>query len=374
MHPLTEAVASYGLPGSMLELPAEPLGDADWHWLLADVAEQRLSGLLQSAMNEGTLAVTPVQRAATIDLHTEAMVHALLLERMLLGAVDVLALQDISVRVLKGTAVAHLDYSDASQRPFGDVDLLVESRRFDDAVSALVQAGFVPQFAEPRPGFTRRFGKGMTLNAPDGYELDLHRTFVTGPFGLTVDLDKLWLEHEVFGLGGRVLQALTPEARVLHGCYHAMLTNWPPRLQPLRDVAEMLLFGRYDDQRLRELARAWRCEAVLAAAVERAWQTFHIEDVTALSVWARRFTPDVEDARRLRMYQRPDASYAIQCLASVGALPRLREKAAFVRALALPSQEFLDDRRRHGYSGWLSRGLRRGLASLGSQDESRERT
>ena len=53
-----------------------------------------------------------------------------------------------------------------------------------------------------RPGFDRRFGKSFTYLMPGGVEVDVHRTFVMGPFGLTIELDDLWR-------GGRPSRSLT---------------------------------------------------------------------------------------------------------------------------------------------------------------------
>ena len=47
------------------------------------------------------------------------------LERVLLETVAELDALGAEFRVLKGTAVAHLDYPDPSWRGFGDIDLLV---------------------------------------------------------------------------------------------------------------------------------------------------------------------------------------------------------------------------------------------------------
>ncbi len=56
------------------------------------------------------------------------------------------------------------------------------------ARGARQDAGGRRRFSEVRPGFDRRWGKGACVVAADGTELDVHRTFVAGPFGLTVDL------------------------------------------------------------------------------------------------------------------------------------------------------------------------------------------
>ncbi len=65
-----------------------------------------------------------------------------------------------------------------------------------------------------------------------------------------------------------------------------MLGNAPPRLVPLRDIAQMLLCGSVDPDRVRTVAAAWRGEAVVKHAIMTAWATLRLTDVVALSAWA----------------------------------------------------------------------------------------
>ncbi|MBA3621797.1 MAG: hypothetical protein H0W51_05695 [Euzebyales bacterium] len=65
----------------------------------------------------------------------------------------------------------------------------------------LGNCGYRRSWPQLRPGFDRRFGKGAPLRRDEGWELDLHRTFVMGPFGLTVDLDGLFASSRRSGSG-----------------------------------------------------------------------------------------------------------------------------------------------------------------------------
>ena len=222
------------------------------------------------------------------------------------GLVGVLRGSGLDHRVLKGAAVADLDYPDPALRSFVDVDLLVRAEEWDDAIHVLREAGWERQFAEPRPGFERRFVKGMVLTRPDdgGTELDLHRTLALGPFGLTVRLEDLWADCEVLRLGGVEVRALAAEERFLHACFHAVLGDLPPRLVPLRDIAQMSLRGNLDLDRVIHHARSWRAEAVLLRAVELTWETLGL-DPAAETASPRQVTePSLEGdqgARRLSL-------------------------------------------------------------------------
>jgi hypothetical protein len=359
---LVDAVAAVGLPGALVELPDGPLPDDAWRKLLTRTADARTSGLLLAAVDRGSMPVTDSQREEALELHTGAMVQCLVLEALLLSTADFLDTIDVPFRVLKGSAVAHLDYSDPALRSFGDVDLLVRSEDFDRVAAALAGLGHQRLFRQPRPGFDRRFGKSTTFATSDHLEIDLHRTFVLGPFGLTVDLPRIWEASETFALGGRTLHALAPEARLMHAAYHAILGAFPARAQALRDVAEMLLFGGHDDRALVALSESWQADAVLARAVRLAWERFRIADVTRISAWATRHEPPTEQSRRLALYETEQSSYAAQSLAAVAVLPRFRDKVAFVRTLSLPDSHFLAEHMTTdevGRMSWLLRGVRR---------------
>ena len=359
VRPVAHAVAAYGLPGTTTELPRGPMADDAWAALIGTARAQRMSGHLAHAIARRDLAVTETQLEEAQDSHLREMSLALLLERTLLEVVDLFEHLRIPYRVLKGSAVAHLDYADPSLRSFGDIDLLVPSSQFDSAVDGLSSAGHRRRFPQPRPGFDRRFGKGTSFSDADDTEVDLHRTFVLGPYGLSIHLEELWSSSSTFVLAAHTIHALRPEHRLLNACYHAVLGNTPPRLVPLRDVAELLIAGDVDIDEVRRLAATWRAEAVVALAVRSAWDTFALADATALSFWAYRYEPEPWEERALSVYQRPDAGYAARSLAAVRAIRGTSNKLAFVRALTFPKRDYLK-----GRHGSFTERWRRGLRDL----------
>jgi hypothetical protein len=334
-----------GLAGSTLNRPAERLDDASFSALLARCESERSTGLLVDAIQRGLLPTTDEQAEVADAAHREALIRCLHLEALLLQAVDLLHDAGVETRVLKGSATAHLDYADPSQRTFIDVDLLVRSEAFDIASQALVDADFTRPVPQIRPGFDRRFGKGCTLRSPSGFELDLHRTLTVGPFGLMVRLEHLWATSSPLELADRTVQTLGREERLMHACYHAVLGDLRPRLVPKRDIAQLVLDPEIDHARVRWLAEAWQAEAVIALAIRQSWETLQLADETALTAWARRYEPDQRSMRTIASYQVSHARYATQSWASLRALPDVATKAAFVFSLAFPSDGTLGGRR-----------------------------
>ena len=282
------AIASYGLAASSRVLPTQPLSEEAWLAVLGSARSNRLTGLLCAAVEDGSLPTTCEQLNQARQLQMSMMIWAMRLEAELLAIVDLLTASALDVRVLKGSAVAHLDYPDPALRSFIDLDVLVRSEQIDRAIELFISAGFQRRHPQPRPGFDRRFSKGTTFLSPTGYELDLHRTFAQGPWGLSMDVDDLWDDDgEEFKVAGRSLRALSRPARFMHACYHAALGDWPPRLLSLRDIAQMLLVTGQNESDLRAIAARWRAEAVLAVAVSDTWHLLGIDATTRISDWAQ---------------------------------------------------------------------------------------
>lgn len=342
-HPLL-AVAGFGLPGATRAFPHAPLCDELWASVMSSARTHRVTGLLHAAIDAGAFPSTEAQAHQVRAAHTSVMVWVLSLERELLPVIDLLAEASIETRVLKGTAVAHLDYPALELRSFIDLDLLIRAEDFDRAVRVLVAAGFVRRLPEPRPGFDSRFDKGTTLEGPAGYELDLHRTFVLGPWGLLVDLDDLWGDGQEVVVAGRALCALSRAHRFLHACYHAALGDWPLRLGSLRDVAEMLRGAEHFATEFRELAARWQVEAVVAAAVADTWRLLGLATTGELSSWAQHHVPSRQDQARLALHTQADKTFTAQALATLHAMPRLRDKMAYARALVLPDASYVAGR------------------------------
>lgn len=354
---LLTAVAADGIAGATKDMPHEPLGTPEWQRLLNDVGDQRIPGLLLRAVVEERFPISAAQRESLARAHERAMLVCLQLEQRLLRLSRALEAADIDFRVLKGSAYAALVYPDRALRAFGDNDVLVPSEQFDAAMAALGAAGYRRYWPELRPGYDRRFSKGVTLRDSDDFELDLHRTFALGPLGLTVDLETVFAGAESFHLGGTELPALDAESRFLHACYHAALGDDPPRLMALRDVAEIALNHEIDDGRVLQVAQDWRGLCVVARAVRLTWETFGIADVTRLSAWASGYQPTGEEMRLLATYLDGTSSHTAKSLASLRVIPGLRNKAAFVWASLFPSKDFVSTRD-SGRMSWLRRGLR----------------
>ena len=344
------AVAAFGLPTTTTS-PTEPLDSESWSRTFDSVAAQRLDGLLMRAIATGALAATAQQRTDAAALHRRTMMRSLSLESLLLDVVDSLTKRNIAYRVLKGPAIAHTAYPDPSLRSFCDVDVLVPGESFDAAVATMQAGGAERRYAQPRPGFDSRFSKGASFSTPEGLAIDLHRTFVVGPFGHTIDLEGLFSRSRQFSMAGRALDTMPIEETFVHVCLHTALGDWPPRLVPMRDVAEIANGGALDLTRVHEIALSWRVTAPMAWSIDHVWSTFGLPP-HPLEQWARGYVPTRRERQALSLYMSTDRSYSSMALASTRVVPGIGAKFAYMRALAVPERKYVSDREHNYFSRW----------------------
>jgi hypothetical protein len=276
-------------------------------------------------------------------------------ERRLLEATLALDQAGIASRVLKGAALSHTAYTDPSDRVFGDVDLLVPGPLLRRA-SGLLAERFAtePPAPELRRGFDDRFGKEAMIRV-GAIEIDVHRTFVEGAYGLTVDLPDLFAPPYRFPLGGHELDALPQPQRLLHACYAAALGDWPPRLMSLRDVAQLIFRERPHIVDVVAMAQSWRAQAVVARAVVTTWNTLALTVRPPLVEWAFNYEPTRTDRMLLAAHEGPARAFT-RHLAAVLVLDGSGERFAYVRAITFPQRSYLEARgmtvRSHATRAW----------------------
>ena len=339
-------VAAFGL-ASRRSLSGLTVHKYAWTEFLSQCEEHRVLGLLAHAVRAGAVELEEYQVEALNSTLRTWLVHDLFVERSLLQSVDVLDAVGIPSRVLKGVALAHTVYEDPALRLFGDIDLLVGGADFSRAAAALMEGlAATRELPELRPGFDDRFGREILLRW-NGVEVDLHRTLVDGPFGLSIPPADLMAGPRSFVVGGRTLQGLSDPVRFVHACYASVLGDWPPRRIAQRDVAELLvgsqLAGTIEAASVLETATRWRAAPVVALAVRRTVGDLGLEASHPIIDWALAYRPSLSDRTFLAAYRGPARGYTSQAL-SVFALPSWRDRRDFLAAILRPSREYVDAR------------------------------
>lgn len=345
-----QRVASFGLRPEAEPLP---LPRPAWSRAGARLVAARIAGLALAAVDVGAIE-PPVRIVDRLRrAQDDAMLRCLDLERRLLAVVARLRDGGIDPLVLKGSALAHASYPDPAWRPFLDIDLLVRRPDRRRASEILSRAGYVPVRPSPRPAFDDRFAKAVVHRCADGAEIDLHRTIADGPFGVWIDADELTGMTVPWALADEPMRRLDDTGLFLHACVHAALGTANPGWIAIRDVAQTALRGRVDWRRAGELSARWRIAAVVRRSLETVRSRLAVE--LPAEAWAAAGDVDEGQARALRAYSAAARVRGGPAIATVHALPTLRERAAYVGALTVPSRAFLEARGQVGSRALLAR-------------------
>lgn len=222
--------------GDLEPLVLEPNLSEEWRHRVVD---DRLVGLALEAVDRGAVEPQPADVDVLRAAHEQSLAVALALEAELLDAVEVLGERGVDHRVLKGAALAHVAYPRPEWREFGDVDLLVRGDELPRAVEVLERSGATRRFPSLGARYERQAAKGVTMRSRAGWELDLHRTIATGPWGQLVEVEDLWADPVEYQLAGVALRTLPPEAHLAHALVHVGLGSPTPRGSNLRDLLQL---------------------------------------------------------------------------------------------------------------------------------------
>ncbi|MBS1847343.1 MAG: nucleotidyltransferase family protein [Actinobacteria bacterium] len=316
-HQLSSAarfVAAHGLP-TRVTPPARPLDERAWSELVSECDAHRLTGLLVAAVAADALPVTTEQRAQAARLEADLTRQRIVYERRFAPILGVLDRADIDVRVLKGTAVAALDFPDAQMRPTGDLDLLVRPEQIARASDVLVAAGGMRIDPDPTPGWCGLVGRGATVAIGEmNLEVDLHRILVWGPLGVRVPDRELWDTDRAYTFAEAERRTLGREETLLHACSHLLVLG-VVRARELRDVAQIAAAPALDADRLLALARRWGQESILATAVVFAHRELGLApDADPLGAWAATYRVPALDRLWLRTDSTVDAVHGLEQL------------------------------------------------------------
>jgi hypothetical protein len=325
---LLPGLASYGLSG------ARPLAaelDAGAGRELLDAAKpEKLVGLLDQAVADGVVSV-PEEVAVEIGEAAVAVAAwCLLVERHTLVVHDLLDVAGIEHRFLKGPTIAHRYEPHAGLRSFVDVDVLVRGDDIAAVVSTLEAHGHHRNQPEFRPGYDATWAKSVTMRASNGIEVDVHRVFASGPFGLRASPAPLWARGPAtVVLGGSALPCLDPEATCVQACVHAT-TGTRTRLSTWRDVARLVLAA--DAAAVDRLASALGVGACVTRAAQRSWSVLSlVADEEVAQLLLRPISP--REQGWLDLYVEKGDDFRALTLAGIRAVPGLRNRAALVRVL-----------------------------------------
>ena len=340
-HPAVLAAARHRLPIESVPTTPIQVDGRELEAIRQFCRTDRLSGLLASSVRAGEIIIADdVDVGDQIELVNDdwhsALHSSVLLEALLVRVAERLDATSARWLLTKGPAVAHLDFPDAALRTFADVDLVIHPDDWNVVVS-LLDGDRVhgPRARE----FARRYGKGCTV-VIDDMEVDLHRRFAVGRFGVRARMSELFEHTESITLADRVIPTLSSEFRLLHACYHACLGG-EAELRAFRDVAQLALGTPAAMERAWVISEGWHGQAVVATAVQETWRRLRLPSGHPVVRRAELVEVSRADRRTLSVFARGDR-FRRQSLTAVSVLP-VREQPRF---LYTASRLALEHRRR----------------------------
>lgn len=196
------------------------LSDSAFTQLLGECELNRITPLLVHALSNGVIELRDDQAAQLMEQQFRVMTTSIAIENVALRAIAVLEAGGVDVRVAKGLATAHIDYSNPALRQFGDADLLVPPGQFNDAVALLAADGMKAKYAL-RGSWQVEHSVPIAV---DGLEIDLHHRLLHQAGGHLAARLPLFANPEPFGVGGRVLHALPAPIRLIQAAGQNILS------------------------------------------------------------------------------------------------------------------------------------------------------
>jgi hypothetical protein len=223
----------------------------DWGRLMHLAARERAV----LALNE-QLRRTPIRGALPADLmnlQQLALVSEFQMSSLhdrLVKLLALYALHDIDVLLLKGAGLAHSAYERPTDRPMGDIDVLVRTSTASRAWELALANGWARRGDVPAERSYADHQHLSPLEDADGLQigLELHTALFThqAPFRLPPEL--LWAGARRVTIGGQPAYVPSPENQLLHAALHFAWSHEMTfgAFRTLRDVERILAASPID--------------------------------------------------------------------------------------------------------------------------------
>jgi putative nucleotidyltransferase-like protein len=151
-------------------------------------------------------------------------------------------LADVPVIAHKGPVLAHMLYSDAAMRQFGDLDFLVRPSHLSRACAALVELGYAAKLTLTprqereylRSGYEHVFGCGREQNL-----VELQWQVLPRFYAVNLDVEQLFQRSRIQDFESCAVRTLCDEDLLLVLCIHAAKHQWM-HLGMIRDIATLM--------------------------------------------------------------------------------------------------------------------------------------
>jgi hypothetical protein len=254
---------SRSYPPAMKSDPPPDPATVEWAAVIARAERQALTPLLFDSLKK-TGRIADISAPLLLEIRSAYLRSANQSEenfRELAALLDVFTKARIPVILLKGSALAVSVYERITQRPMGDLDLLIHKDALPQVLLILKDRGYVG-YRNLGRGFEQEFRSQLCLVRPDASRLTIEphwHLFDSPADAEKIPVEWFWRHTEPVDIRGRHAHMLTPAAALLHLSGHYYLHHQGFGLRMLYDIARLLMHGsdRIDGDELLETARSF---------------------------------------------------------------------------------------------------------------------
>lgn len=245
-------------------LLAAPL---DWDYLISTARKHGLIPLLYRHVDSIDCDIEPAQCANIKRESIENCQAVLHLIGRLSKLLNLFKENGIPVLVFKGPTLAEQAYGENSLRQAGDLDVLIERRRFELARNLLESLGYQmsPTLTPSQLAAHLKLHCEIQFEQDDGFTVvDLHWSSTPQAFPVEFDTNAVLRRSQTLSIGGTRVNTFSAEDLILFQCVHGAKHYWS-RLEWIASLAELIRNQpRIDWDALILFARVARASRMLA--------------------------------------------------------------------------------------------------------------
>lgn len=176
----------------------------------------------------------------------------------------------IGLIALKGAALAARYYRSPGLRPFGDIDLLVQPERRDEAAALLRGLGYAnfESQDERTLEWSRGYHYHWSFMPERGFFAELHWRLMPPEAGVSLDYEGLWKRSQTFNSPAGSVGVLSPEDDLIYLSLHIAKHKMAIPLRNLVDIAALLRRSSdLDWEAIARRAEPWGAASSVAATL-----------------------------------------------------------------------------------------------------------
>jgi len=236
LEPATTASVFHGLPGA----PDPPRASAAWAAAAPQILAHRLSGLALATISASDLQPSQEIVMAFRRRQTASVARCLQLEARAPAVAATLKRAGIPSLFTKGPGLARA-YPEPGLRPFTDLDVVVPTGRFKDAVTALGRQGFRVVDPMPPRSYFYTLCREATALSDGKISIDLHHRIPPWVFSRRLSFARMLRESEDLALAMGSVRIPAPHHQFVVALLHVFSHLGRPGEEPIvwRDVVTL---------------------------------------------------------------------------------------------------------------------------------------